>query len=87
MSQWNLTINLGDLVDRWKSGELDISQLAEKVVKRIQSSGWRELTPYPHTFDEYLASLKAVSSSGGYQDRFEDIYDLADSDRVWIETC
>lgn len=86
MAHWNLTVSLSDLIDRWKSGEFDIPELARLVVKRIKESEWRKITPYPDSFDQTLDVLLRASSKGEYSAAFEEIYDLADSDRVWIVT-
>lgn len=86
MPQWNQTISLGDLVQQWKNEQIDIPELAELVVERIKRSGWRELTPYPDTFDGMLVGLANAEDRYSYEAAFEEIYDLADSDRVWIET-
>jgi len=84
--QWNQTIELGDLVQQYKNQQVDISELAELVAERIKRSGWRQLTPYPDDFDGLLAQLQNVEDRQGYGAVFDEIYDLADSDRVWIET-
>lgn len=86
MAIWYLTIRLGDLVAQHKDGELDVTELAEKVVERIKGSGWRAITPYPHTFDQMLEELEGALDEERYMSTFEEIYDLADLDRVWIET-
>lgn len=86
MAQWNQTIDLGDLIQQWKNEQIDIPELAELVVSRLKRSGWRDFTPYPDTFDGLLADLSNVEDRHGYEAAFEEIYDLADSDRVWIET-
>lgn len=86
MPVWHITVNLGDLNDRWRKGEIGIPELAKLVVRRIKQSKWRDITPYPHTFDEHLADLEAATDKDEYVAAFEELYDLADSDRVWIET-
>jgi hypothetical protein len=86
MPQWNRTIKLADLVARWKSGELTIPQLAEKVVERIEASGWVEDTAYPDTLRDHLGRLKQAEYPSAYEASFEYVYDVADQDRVWIET-
>lgn len=86
MPHWNKTVSLAAEVAEWKSGETDIPKLAEKVADKLADSGWRELTPYPETFDQLLADLKASLDEQDYSNAFNEIYDLADSDRVWIET-
>jgi hypothetical protein len=86
MPVWHITVNLSDLNNRWHKGEIDIPELAKLVVERIKQSKWRDITPYPHTFGDALAELEAVTSKDEYVAVFEELYDLADSDRVCIET-
>lgn len=86
MSQWDRTLYLADLVRQWKAGELTIPELAEKVVKRIERNGWLSVTPYPDTLRDHLNQLKQATTSGEYVAAFDYIYDVADTDRVWIQT-
>ena len=87
MPVWNRTIRLADLVGQWEAGELTIPQLAEKVVEIIEKSGWLEETPYPDTLRDHLAALKQAEDPYDYVMAFDRIYDVADEDRVWIETA
>lgn len=86
MPQWNRTIYLGGPVGRYKGGELTIPELAEEVVGRIERSGWLADTPYPDTLRDHLNGLKQARSEADYVAAFSYIYDVADEDRVWIET-
>lgn len=86
MPQWTLTIRLGDLVQQWKNGDINIAELADLVTTRLKESGWRAFTPYPHTWDEKVAQVQSAETPGEYEAAFEDLYDIADLDRVWIET-
>lgn len=87
MPVWHLTVKLTDLTDQYRKGELGVEELAEKVAERIKQSGWRDITPYPHTFDDTVSLLRGVDSESEYVAVFNELYDLADSDRVWIETA
>lgn len=86
MPVWHITVDLRDLVADWKYGRININELARKVADRIQATKWRSITPYPDTFDGLLHDLKISVNEYEYRAAFEEIYDLADSDRVWIET-
>jgi hypothetical protein len=83
---WALTIRLGDVVTRWKQGDLDITELAEKVTERIKDSRWRSFTADTEGFDTAMADLAGITTRYEYEQIFEAVYDLADLDRVWIET-
>lgn len=86
MPQWNRTIYLAGAVLRYKNRVSTIPELATEVVGIIERSGWLADTPYPDTLRDHLNQLKQAESEGEYRDAFEYIYDVADQDRVWIET-
>lgn len=86
MPHWNRTISLASLVAAWEAGGYTIDELAAKVVERIERSGWLEDTPYPDTLRDHLNRLKQATTAGEYEIAFDRIYDVADEDRVWIET-
>lgn len=86
MPVWHRTVKLGDLVQQWKNQQIDITELAELVVERIKRSGWRALTSDPDLFDDLLDELSEVLNKDEYTGAFNELYDLADIDRVWIET-
>lgn len=85
MPVWNRTINLKPAVQLYKTTD-DIPATAEKAVEIIEASGWLSDTPYPDTLRDHLNRLKQAESEGEYRDAFDNIYDVADVDRVWIET-
>ena len=86
MPVWNRTIYLAGAVQRWKEGALTIPELAEEVVGKIERSGWLADTPYPDTLRDHLGALKQAETAEDYVAAFDRIYDVADDDRVWIET-
>ena len=86
MPHWELKVDLAPEVEAYKAGELSIEELARKVVQRFKDSGWRAFSPYPHTWDDTVDRLLQVETAGQYESAFEYIYDLADQDRVWIQT-
>lgn len=86
MPHWNLKIDLAPEVKQWKDGEVSVEELARAVKSKIDKSGWRAFTPYPHTFDDHLGRLLQAETASQYEAAFEYIYDLADEDRVWIDT-
>lgn len=86
MPHWNLKIDLSEHVQAWKLGELSIQELARNVAGQIKETSWRTWSPYPHTWDDTIDRLLNVTTPAEYEDAFEYVYDLADQDRVWIET-
>lgn len=86
MPHWALTVNLAGEVEAYKRGDLSIEELARKVVDKFKATNWRAFSPYPHTWDDTIDRLLQVETPAQYESAFEYIYDLADQDRVWIET-
>jgi hypothetical protein len=80
---WHLKIDLSQI---WQSGLLDFDEKRDRIVEVIKASDWRALTPYPDTFDEYVANVEKSEHVGEFDAAFDVLYELADSDRVWIET-
>lgn len=85
MPVWNRTIDLRPAVQLFKT-DADISATAEKAVEIIEKSGWLADTPYPDTLRDHLNGLKQATTPDEYITAFDRIYDVADEDRVWIET-
>lgn len=85
MPVWNRVIDLKPAIDFYKAGG-DIPKTAEKAVEIIEKSGWLADTPYPDTLRDHLAELKQATDEYSYTRAFDQIYDVADEDRVWIET-
>lgn len=83
MPSWGPTIDLSDV---WRNGDLDTSEKARKVVEIIRASGWLEDTPYPDTLRDHLGHVENTTTIGDFDAAFSRVYDVADEDRVWIET-
>lgn len=81
---WALTLNVTDLVARWKNNLLTIPELADKVADRLEHSRWMAITPYPDTLKDRLNRLRQATNTVEYEAAFEFIYDTADDDRVCI---
>jgi hypothetical protein len=82
---WHRTIDLKPAVEIYKANG-DIPATAAKAVEIIEASGWLADTPYPDTLRDHLGQLKQATDNYEYVSAFDRIYDVADEDRVWIET-
>lgn len=85
MPVWNRTIDLSGPVRQLKQ-DGDIQALTKAVTEIIEKSGWLEDTPYPDTLRDHLGLLGQAATAEDYVVAFDFIYDVADEDRVWIET-
>lgn len=83
MARRNITVKLKDV---WSDDGLPFEEKRDKIVERIKASGWRDITPYPDLFDDLVHDLGETVDTGEFDYLFVEFYDLADSDRVWIET-
>ena len=84
MPQWNITIDVKDVWENFDKNDVPAS--VKLVVERIKASGWRNITPYPHTFDQLISDLEASETLDEFNSWWSEVYDLADIDRVWIAT-
>lgn len=83
VNRWNQTI---DLKDTFHNDDLSIPAKGKIVADRIRVSGWLEDTAYPDTLRDFLAALEQSETAREFDNVWSDIYDVADEDRVWIET-
>lgn len=81
---WHITVDVSDLWSKFE--ELGLEEAARQVAARIRESGWRGITPYPNYFDDLVAYLEKPDNLGDFNARWDELYDLADSDRVWLNT-
>ena len=85
MPVWNRTISLVEAIRLYKT-DGDIPATAAKVVEIIEASGWLNSTSHPEGLRAALDRLKKTEDAYAYTRVFDYIYDIADLDRVWIET-
>lgn len=78
---WFITIELADIRQTAASFE----EKRDWTVARLRDGRWLKLTPYPDTLHGLLNELKAATTPEEFDAAAEDVFDLADSDGVWIE--
>ena len=83
MPVWNLTVKLSPL---WHDESVTFPSRRDGIVKIIGESGWRGMTNDVDEFNSLLEELSVAYSPKQFDHVFRYLYDLADSDRVWIET-
>lgn len=82
---WNRTIDLKGAASKYAvAGDWPAYRAA--IVTAIEESGWIADTPYPDTLRDHVNGLKASDSVAVAEAYWDAIYDVADEDRVWIET-
>lgn len=80
---WNRTVLLTQL---WRDTDITIVDKAKAIADVLRKSGWRDITAHQILLDELLEELEGAESFKEFDAVFDGIYDLADLDRVWIET-
>lgn len=80
MAHWVESINLSSV---WKNDLLSFEETRDSVVHRIRSSDWYFNNP---SLQGVVDDLSASEDAAEFDDYFQVIYDLADVDRIWIET-
>lgn len=86
MPVWKRTIDLRPAVEIYKRDPANIPATAQKAVELIEKSGWLDQTSFPEHLRAALDELKKATTPGQYITSFDLVYDVADEDRVWIET-
>lgn len=82
---WNRTIDLKAASAEY-SATSDWPTYRDAIVKAIAESDWLIDTPYPDTLRDHVNGLKASDSVAVAEAYWDAIHDVADDDRVWIET-
>lgn len=74
------------LKDFWRDESKSIIEKRDEAVKRIKASDWRKITSDPGEFDSLVDEFAEVLNVEEFDYALSELYDLADSDRVWLET-
>lgn len=82
---WNRTVDLKGAAEKYIANR-DWPTYRDAIVTAIEESGWLGDTPYPDTLRDHVNALKACDTAVVAEAYWSAIYDVADEDRVWIET-
>lgn len=84
MPSWNLTV---DLAPYWgPNGSYTFEERRDKIVETIRKSRWSLISDDPRALEVLLDELADAKDAIEFDGVFGFVYDLADDDRVWIET-
>lgn len=81
-NRWLYTVHIADIR---QDGTLGFKDKRDAIVQRLRYSNWCKLTPYPGILSELLNVLGAAETPEEFDRAALDVFDLADSDGVWIE--
>lgn len=80
---WLQTVDLADI---FHSDHLSFTVRRDGVVKRILDSSWMAHTKHPMYLASLLMNLAECETLEDFNLMWNHVYDLADLERVWIET-
>lgn len=78
---WDRRINLADI---FRNEDMTFEQRRDAIVKRIRNSGW--ITEDSYTLADLVEELGDAESADEFDAVWDEIYNQADADRVWIAT-
>ena len=82
---WDRTLDVSDL---FHNNALTFTESRDAVVQRIKASPWyqnRDSAGFDE-FGEVVEFLSSAEDTAEFDEYWDQIYDQADSDRVWIKT-
>lgn len=81
MNRWKHKLQLGDI---FHNEDMPFEQRRDEIVRRIKASPWWDEDDYRlHAAVDLISESDSVGEFDGYWDEF---YDWADDESVWIET-
>jgi hypothetical protein len=83
MPAWCLTVHLSHF---WRNSELSFEEKRDGIVDVLRKSRWRHITPCADSYVGLVDELEETGNIEWFDAVFNELYSLADSDGVWIET-
>ena len=83
MAHWKYTV---DLKDVWRNWEIPFRDQRDQIIARIRESAWARETGDPVMFGFLIRHLERAENAQQFDAIFSAVYNLADDERVWIET-
>jgi hypothetical protein len=65
---------------------MTFEQRRDAIAAAIRSSGWLRMTASAEHLEDLLKSLASAADADRFDEVWDEVYDLADEDRVWIAT-
>lgn len=81
MAIWLLTVDLSDV---FHNKELSFEFRRDEIVKRVRASVW--ITGGYASLEDILDNLADAQDAVEFDAWWDELYELADRDRVWIAT-
>lgn len=81
---WRKTVDVKDIWTNFST--MPFEEARDEVVRRVEESGWPGNTLDADTLDNAIQGLKTAQGTPEFNAWWDVLYDIADVDRVWIET-
>ncbi len=80
---WDRKISLGDV---FHNDEMTFTERRDAIVARIKGSGWMKLHEHDSEFETILEQMSSMDDPDDFDYWWDELYDYADDERVWIDT-
>jgi hypothetical protein len=80
---WDRKIRLADV---WRNEAMTFEQRRDAIVRRLRVSSWVKGCDEFDELPQAIGELSEVADANAFDEVWDLIYDLADADRVWIDT-
>ena len=80
---WDRKIRLGDV---FHNDDLTFEQKRDLIVSRIRTSGWLKGCDEYDDLVMFVEELSETTTAAEFDGPWDEIYDIADAERVWIDT-
>lgn len=85
MTAWKQTLDLSDVWKLAKSGALPLPQLCSTIADRVEQLKSDTLFPRLDLVDKFRElALVSDLEEDEFDEVFEELYDFADRDRIWV---
>jgi hypothetical protein len=80
---WDRKLKLGPI---FHDESLTFAELRDTVVRKLRASTWFKSYDEYDDLPQFTEELGDTEDRASFNDVLDEIYDIADADRVWIET-
>lgn len=84
MPHWNISINVKDEWEHFQ--ERGYAKSRDLIVEKIKKSRWRDISASQIRLDDLIEELEESLNVHEFNSIWNELYDLADLDRVWLAT-
>ena len=82
-ARWLETVRLGDV---WRNESMTFEQRRDEIVRRVKASNWYRSTDSSVELPDVVDDLAHATDASRFDFAWRYLYDIADWDRVWIDT-